>query len=227
MQLYNKNEDGIKAVFDTKDIISQMMEYEINGKIVYLKSTTYREFLDDQKNDIEKLSRMNPTDSLQYLKDKANKYGIEESKARFLYVASEAQIYQTAIKINLVSEKIDDAILSMVGFGELNKDIGFFMLLETYAKDCKKDSSKYVQKTYIIKNKTTSLIKIGKSKNPTQRIKTLSKTSGYELEVIHIFDNDIELLLHKKFAHKRGIGEWFELCDDEINLAITEYSEAS
>jgi len=227
MNLKIKQDDGTLKDIDTKDIVSQLIEYKLADRVVYLMSLTYREFLDTYKSDAIKLSAMNPTVALEYLKTKVLNAGLDESMARHLYLTSEEQIYESVLGVNLITNDLEEAIKSLVGFGQLNKDVGFFMIIEETAKKFKKDPTKHIQKTYIIKNKVTSLIKIGKSKNPTQRIKSLSKSAGYELEVIHIFEDDIEGILHKRFSHKRGIGEWFDLCEDEISLAISEYSEVA
>lgn len=66
-------------------------------------------------------------------------------------------------------------------------------------------------KTYIIKDDKSNLVKIGKAVNPLSRLKQLQCGSASKLEIFHIFDADIELVLHIKFKDKRSHGEWFSV----------------
>lgn len=70
-------------------------------------------------------------------------------------------------------------------------------------------------KTYIIHNPLTDLVKIGKSGNLSQRIRSIETMAGSDLTILKVFDTDIESELHKKFKHIRVKGEWF-LYNDEI-----------
>lgn len=80
-----------------------------------------------------------------------------------------------------------------------------------------------VSKTYIVRHPLTQLIKIGKSLNPDNRIRTLSTQSGAILKTLLIIDSDIESELHKKFCEFRVCGEWF---DDKKGL-IAEYANSA
>jgi hypothetical protein len=69
--------------------------------------------------------------------------------------------------------------------------------------------SEYV---YLMVNTVTSLLKIGTSKNPTYREKTLHSQEP----VIHLIakwncSKELEKSLHEKYKHKRVRGEWFRL----------------
>lgn len=64
-------------------------------------------------------------------------------------------------------------------------------------------------KTYIVRKKGTTQIKIGKSIRVDRRISDISNISGCELDVILIINKDIESELHREFSHLRTIGEWF------------------
>lgn len=65
---------------------------------------------------------------------------------------------------------------------------------------------------YIMLNPSNDLIKIGKSKDPNYREKTLQ---AQEPEIILVSfwkaPGSIERQLHKEFSHKRQRGEWFDL----------------
>lgn len=70
---------------------------------------------------------------------------------------------------------------------------------------------------YLMLNKRNGLVKIGKSKDPRYREKTLQSDEP-EIEIIGAWPAPatLEKDLHKKFAHKRKRGEWFELDTKDI-----------
>ena len=79
-------------------------------------------------------------------------------------------------------------------------------------------------KTYLIKDTSTGLIKIGKSKNPKNRLKMLS-LANMNLELIHVFDFNIENYLHREFKNNNVGGEWFSVSAEEvINLVSSKAS---
>ena len=64
-------------------------------------------------------------------------------------------------------------------------------------------------KTYLIKNKRNGFYKIGKSRNPKYREKTLqSEEPNY---IGKKWDKDIERELHNNYDKYRLRGEWFKL----------------
>ena len=73
--------------------------------------------------------------------------------------------------------------------------------------------------TYLIKNPETGLVKIGKSINVDERLKSLQCGAGIKLEKIGVIQKDIERKLHKKFESKNVFNEWF----DDSNGDILEY----
>ncbi len=70
---------------------------------------------------------------------------------------------------------------------------------------------------YFILNKEVNHIKIGYSKNPKQRLKTLQTSSSHKLELIYSIEGDItiERFLHKQFKNSHIYNEWFYY-DDKI-----------
>jgi hypothetical protein len=75
---------------------------------------------------------------------------------------------------------------------------------------CEIDKTK--QYVYLMVNTDTALIKIGKSKNPRYRERTLhSQEPVVHLIAVWCCDPKIEKELHAKFAAKRVRGEWFRL----------------
>lgn len=87
---------------------------------------------------------------------------------------------------------------------------------------CTNKNSQRIEKTYVIKKVGSEEIKIGRSIKPKARIRTLSCQSGCEMETLLIVDSNIELALHKKFSHIRGIGEWFDDSNNEIRDFINK-----
>ena len=71
-------------------------------------------------------------------------------------------------------------------------------------------------RVYVISNQAIGLVKIGVSKNPEQRMKTLQCNCGMKLFVWHqTIEMDcayeLESRLHKHFAPYRTYGEWFRI----------------
>lgn len=71
-------------------------------------------------------------------------------------------------------------------------------------------------KTYIVRNNTNGLIKIGRSRDVEKRVRSLSTAAGSELELLCTIDKDIENELHRKFSSYRTVGEWFDDKDGKI-----------
>lgn len=87
-----------------------------------------------------------------------------------------------------------------------------------------KEESKVIskKKCYIIKDKSTGFYKIGCSKNPIKRERTLqAEKPTYEL--IKIFDNNIEKELHKMYDEQRVRGEWFKLTKIQVRYICTHF----
>jgi predicted GIY-YIG superfamily endonuclease len=76
---------------------------------------------------------------------------------------------------------------------------------------------KYV---YLISDSNTYTYKIGISKNPETRVKTLQTGNDNKLKIIHKVEceyfNDVETALHNKYKIFKINGEWFELNDEDV-----------
>jgi hypothetical protein len=68
--------------------------------------------------------------------------------------------------------------------------------------------------TYFILATITKCVKIGRSKDPEERLKTLQTASPEILRLVGTMDGDFEAELHEKFAAYRVRGEWFILCGE-------------
>jgi hypothetical protein len=78
--------------------------------------------------------------------------------------------------------------------------------------------------TYFFVTKTARpRIKIGRSRNPTQRFNSLQNQSSEELHILLILEGDREKEFHQRFASYRLKGEWFTF-SDEIKKLLAEYT---
>ena len=80
-------------------------------------------------------------------------------------------------------------------------------------------------KTYILGNKATGLVKIGRAVDVKTRISALECGAGVELELLLVIEEDVENKLHKHFKKLRVQGEWFA-DDGHIAKFIREYAQA-
>lgn len=111
-----------------------------------------------------------------------------------------------------------NAIQDIVYKEEDEKDNRRNSLTVEYMNTYPKESSK----TYLMRDANICLTKIGKSKNPQQRERTLQAEKP-TISLFAISDKDVEKELHQKYASKRIRGEWFSLSEDEINTILSEY----
>jgi hypothetical protein len=76
---------------------------------------------------------------------------------------------------------------------------------------------------YILKDETTSFIKIGKANDILLRIRNL-RTANPNLNVVQTIEckhsNELETFLHNRFAHRRQRGEFFQVTTDEVEKEI-------
>ena len=79
-------------------------------------------------------------------------------------------------------------------------------------------------KTYLMYDTSRMFYKIGKSKNPKIRERTLQAELP-TVALICVIENDIESYLHEKFKIKRIRGEWFRLSKNDVEY-IKNYQNA-
>tara|TARA_R100001163_G_C5062692_1_gene199822 strand:+ start:1167 stop:2132 length:966 start_codon:yes stop_codon:yes gene_type:complete len=96
-----------------------------------------------------------------------------------------------------------------------------------YYIESEKINNKYFKnisktKTYLMKNKLNGLYKIGKSINPKYRESTLQSQEP-EIQLIKVWEEDIENKLHTKYKKHRKRGEWFELNKVQVKYICTKY----
>jgi hypothetical protein len=77
-------------------------------------------------------------------------------------------------------------------------------------------------KTYLMKNRRNGLYKIGKSITPTHRERTLQSEEP-EIEMVKVWEDNIEDRLHKKYNKSRVRGEWFKLTKTQVKYICVHY----
>lgn len=75
-------------------------------------------------------------------------------------------------------------------------------------------------KTYLLKEKNTGYYKIGSSKNPSYREKTLQSQIP-NTEIVKVWDKNIEKMLHNLYNKERVRGEWFNLTKTQVRYICT------
>lgn len=70
----------------------------------------------------------------------------------------------------------------------------------------------------------TGYYKIGKSKKPRFREKTLQSEKP-TIEMLFVINKNIEKELHRRYSDKRVRGEWFRLEDKDVEYLRKKYSE--
>lgn len=99
-------------------------------------------------------------------------------------------------------------------------------LLDRKEMQVKANSKNLPAGIYFIGNETENVLKVGRSKNPSERIKKLQIACPFKLEIFHIlktFDAvKLERKAHKKLQHLRLRGEWFILNQESKNI-INEF----
>lgn len=80
---------------------------------------------------------------------------------------------------------------------------------------------------YLIKA-PSGKFKIGRAKDINNRVATFGVMLPFEIELTHVIPatdyRQAERVLHERFAHRRGRGEWFDLTADDVT-AIQLISE--
>jgi hypothetical protein len=77
-------------------------------------------------------------------------------------------------------------------------------------------------KTYLMKDSHNNLYKIGKSINPKQRERTLQSEKP-SINMVKVWNRDIERDLHKLYKDYRIRGEWFRLNKIQVKYICTNY----
>ena len=129
---------------------------------------------------------------------------------------------------SLAEESIDNITSSGENIEETNSIIleNFINSTKSITYKKKEPEPKYL---YIMKDTSTGYHKIGISKNPQYREKTLQSEKP-TIEIVWVSDSttikarDIEKALHSYFEHRRTRGEWYNLSSHQIESIKNNYN---
>lgn len=80
--------------------------------------------------------------------------------------------------------------------------------------------------TYVVRAGSDGPIKIGRSKDPANRIATLQTACAEQLVILHLSPFDIEAELHQRLDRWRVRGEWFSAeCISDLASALSDLTE--
>tara|TARA_R110001632_G_C11235262_1_gene407097 strand:- start:451 stop:831 length:381 start_codon:yes stop_codon:yes gene_type:complete len=83
-----------------------------------------------------------------------------------------------------------------------------------------------IQQTYLMFDSSSGCYKIGKSKNPVFREKTLGAQIP-RIKLVATCATDIESKLHEQFDAKRVRGEWFDLNTTDLDRIIKQFEKCT
>jgi hypothetical protein len=110
-------------------------------------------------------------------------------------------------------------------FNELGELIDVLVPAENYhahlIKNTERPKKEERVHTYFILCEGTNFIKIGKTKDIKKRIEMLQTGLPQKLRLVASVREDIENKLHKRFAHLRHNGEWFQFTQEIKNFIKT------
>lgn len=129
--------------------------------------------------------------------------------------------------VNTWMEKFTDTELSTIKEILLSQNLNQdgFDLIDTTKLPCYKKSSDFGY-LYVIQNEISNIVKIGKSRNPHQRIKAIKNHAAiygktYISEKVANYSN-LENKCHKKFKDFSCTSEWFSIGFDEAVKSVEE-----
>lgn len=162
----------------------------------------------------------------------------EKSKALALLYDGNKDTYlkQRSRACDLLDEASDALVLAQVVFKSHEKLLPMFssvqniiriyegcVLIQTFSNK-RLDILEKEFFTYLLRNPTTGLVKIGRSANVDERVKALQCGAGVELELLGVIYKDVESKLHKRFAGSNIFSEWFDDKDGRIQSYFEKHS---
>jgi len=147
---------------------------------------------------------------------------IKDSESRYLNVGMLFRFQLTSKYIN--ENLFNDSIIKDMLDNNANESDFFYMIdfiFDEYLKWCERYGEES-KKTYLMKDKCNNYYKIGVSKNPKYREKTLQSEKP-TIEMVKVWDKNIESHLHDKYKRQRIRGEWFNLTPIQVKYICTHY----
>jgi hypothetical protein len=97
-------------------------------------------------------------------------------------------------------------------------------LFPEHSKDLLPGESKQIGYVYFIKNKTSGLIKIGRTRDIERRVTIFTRLFSFPIELIQHFKTlnyeKIEKSFHTFYKSKRKYGEWFKLDEQDLKQIL-------
>lgn len=116
----------------------------------------------------------------------------------------------------VVDEITNESDIYIIENAIISHEISLGSILESNNKKNK------INKTYLMIDRSNGYVKIGKSKDPKHRERTLQSEKP-SIEMIYICDDDIEYKLHDEYKDFRKRGEWFTLSEKQIHDICKKY----
>jgi hypothetical protein len=73
-------------------------------------------------------------------------------------------------------------------------------------------------KTYVIKFGNTDFYKIGKTTNISRRLQNLKTGTPLDLQIVYLFNGDVEKKMHRELRKYRVIREFYKLTREQISI---------
>ena len=125
--------------------------------------------------------------------------------------------------VNENIEKIQSFIEISIKIGDIkNKEDLLSYLKRIYECNVIKPIGSQKFKTYIIKDVSSGLYKIGRSSNIYKRFKQINSIAVNSI-LYATLEKDVESILHKELGEYLKRNEWFDIPDNEINRIISKY----
>lgn len=161
----------------------------------------------------------NAVDIITELKKKTDDLGfshISLDESGFIYYFRKDPIF-------LIKDKLGYFISSILMNGLIGDKNGLFACNYDYLKSVLSNTNekqttdviKNIRKTYLMRDNKTGFYKIGYSKNPSYRERTLQSEKP-DVTLLFYCDTFLEKELHNKFKNNRVRGEWFDLSADNV-----------
>lgn len=134
------------------------------------------------------------------------------------YVEAKGEVSDDDITESYTRENAQTFLDVMI---EMSEQVSTLRSGTSYFKPINPDNAGYV---YLLQSPSTAF-KIGRSRNPKDRLKTFGVKLPFEVEFIALIKTPdmyrLENILHQRFAKKRIKGEWFRLNADDIDYIVS------
>lgn len=118
-----------------------------------------------------------------------------------------------------LSMKVIDAVIPP---HSINLQSMLHLAISQWNRRGKKRVTSKDQETYIIKDTSANLYKIGKSHDPIRRIERIC-ANNTTIKLIMVIERNVETELHHKYAHRHSQGEWYNLTEDDLIDIYSNY----